>query len=120
MTTETVTFSRWDDVPSEQVTAMISRKIITGAREMVAQITLKKGCIVPMHSHESEQMTCVLKGALLFRVAGREITVRDNEVLYIPSGVPHEAVALEETFEMDVFSPIRQDWLDHTDDYFHR
>ncbi len=117
-TTQAVTFYRWEDVAEEQVTEMISRKLVTGEREMVAQITLKKGAIVPEHAHESEQISYVLKGALRFTIDGREITVRDNEVLHIPSGVPHAATAVEDTFEVDVFSPIRQDWLDHTDDYF--
>jgi quercetin dioxygenase-like cupin family protein len=120
MTMRTVRLYRWDDVAQEKVTEMISRKLVTGAREMVAQISLKKGCVVPEHSHESEQMTYVLRGALRFRIGGEEIVIRENEILHIPSGVPHEATALEETFELDLFSPIRQDWLDHTDDYFHR
>src|SRR5262249_49420428 len=81
---------------------------------------LKRGCLVPMHSHESEQMTYILQGALRFRIGGEEITVREGEVLHIPSWVEHQAEAIEDTFELDVFSPIRQDWLDHTDDYFHR
>ena len=98
---------------------MISRKIITGEREMVTQIYLKRGAIVPMHSHESEQMTYVLQGGLRFLINGEEITVREGEVLHIPSWVPHQAEAIDDTFEMDIFSPIRQDWLDGTDSYFH-
>ncbi len=117
---QTARFYRWDDVAEEKVTEMISRKLVTGEREMVAQITLKKGCVVPEHVHESEQITYVLKGALRFTIGGEEITVRGNEVLHIPSHVPHAATAVEDTFELDVFSPIRQDWLDHTDDYFRR
>ncbi len=113
-------FYRWDDVADEQVTPMLSRRIVAGEREMVAQISMKKGCYVPLHSHESEQISYVMKGALRFQIGGEEITVRANEILHIPSGVPHEATALEDTFEVDVFSPIRHDWLNHTDDYFHR
>jgi quercetin dioxygenase-like cupin family protein len=120
MTTETVTLSRWDEIEREKVTEMISRKIVTGAKEMLAQIYLKKGAIVPAHKHESEQMTYVLEGALKFVIAGEEITVREGEVLHIPSWVEHQAEALDDTFELDLFSPIRQDWLDKTDDYFHK
>lgn len=120
MPADTVRLIRWDDVPHEKVNEMLSRRLVTGERAMVAQITLKKNCIVPEHSHESEQITYVLRGALRFRIGGKEITVRDNEVLHIPSRVPHEAVAIEETFELDIFSPIRQDWLDKTDDYLRR
>jgi quercetin dioxygenase-like cupin family protein len=117
--TETVTLHRWDEIDLEKVTEMISRKIVTGTREMLAQIYLKKGAIVPAHSHESEQMTYVLQGALKFLIGGDEITVREGEVLHIPSWVEHQAEALDDTFELDVFSPIRQDWLDRTDGYFH-
>jgi quercetin dioxygenase-like cupin family protein len=114
-----VTLHAWDSVPLEKVTEMISRKIITGEREMMAHIHLKQGAIVPMHSHESEQLTYVFQGALKFLIHGEYITVREGEVLHIPSWVPHQAEALEDTFEMDVFSPIRHDWLDGTDTYFH-
>ena len=99
---------------------IVSRKIVTGEREMVAQIYLKKGGIVPMHNHESEQMSCVIRGALKFLIGGEEITVREWEVLHIPSWVEHQAEALDDTFELNLFAPIRQDWLDHTDAYFHR
>ncbi len=115
-----VQLSRWDEIELEKVTEMISRKIVTGAREMLAQIYLKKGALVPMHSHESEQITYVLQGALQFLIGGETIIVREGEVLTIPSWLEHQAEALEDTFELDLFSPIRQDWLDKTDDYFHR
>ena len=118
--TQTVRLHRWDEIALEKVTEMISRKIVTGEREMVAQVYLKKGALVPMHSHESEQITYVLQGALKFLINGEEITVREGEVLHIPSWVEHQAEALDDTFELDLFSPIRQDWLDHTDTYFHR
>ena len=117
MSTQAVRLHRWDEIALEKVTEMISRKIVTGDREMLAQIYLKKGALVPMHSHESEQMTYVLQGAMKFLVGGEEITLREGEVLHIPSRVPHQAEALEDTFELDIFTPIRQDWLDHTDDY---
>lgn len=110
---------RWDEIPLEKVTEMISRKVVTGEREMLAQIYLKKGCVVPMHSHESEQITYVLQGALRFLIGGEHVTVREGEVLVIPSWVEHQAEALDDTFELDVFSPIRQDWIDKTDTYFH-
>jgi len=107
----TVRVHRWDEIALEKITEMISQKIVTGEREMLAQIYLKRGALVPMHSHESEQMTYILQGALKVVVDGEEMTVREGEVLHIPSGVPHQAEALEDTFELDVFSPIRLDWL---------
>ncbi len=118
--TPAVRLHRWDEIALEKVTEMISRKFVTGQREMLAQVYLKKGALVPMHQHESEQMTYVLQGALRFLVNHEEITVREGEVLHIPSWVPHQAEALDDTFELDLFSPIRQDWLDKTDDYFQK
>ena len=115
-----VRLHRWDEIALEKVTEMLSRKIVAGDREMLVQSYIKRGCLVPVHAHASEQMTYVMQGALKFLVAGEEITVREGEVLHIPAGLEHQCEALEDTFELDVFSPIRQDWLDHTDDYFGR
>ena len=102
---------RWDEIALEKITEMVSQKIICGEREMMAQIYLKRGALVPMHTHESEQMTYVLQGSLRFLVDGEEVIVREGEVLHIPATVPHQAEALEDTFELDVFSPIRADWV---------
>ena len=106
---------RWDEIALEKVTEMISRKIVSGEREMLAQIYLKRGALVPMHAHDSEQMTYILQGALRFLIDGEEITVREGEVLQIPSQVPHQSEALEDTLELDVFSPIRGEWVDSAD-----
>jgi len=89
---------------------MLSRKVVAGDREMLVQSYVKRGCLVPTHAHESEQMTYVLQGALKFVVGGEEITVREGDVLHIPSGVAHQVEALEDTFELDVFSPGRSGW----------
>jgi quercetin dioxygenase-like cupin family protein len=117
MMPQAVRLYRWDEIALEKVTEMLSRKVVAGEREMLAQVYLKRGCLVPMHSHDSEQMTCVLQGALKFLIGRDEITVRDGEVLHIPSGVEHQAEALEDTLELDVFSPVRQDWLDRSDEF---
>jgi quercetin dioxygenase-like cupin family protein len=112
-----VRLHRWDEIALDKVTEMLSRKVVTGEREMLVQVYAKRGCLVPLHAHDSEQMTYVLQGALRFLVAGEEITVREGEVIHIPSGVLHQAEALEDTFELDVFSPIRQEWLTAPDDH---
>lgn len=115
-----VRFTRWDDVPRERVTDLLDRKLITGERIMLAHVFLKKGCIVPKHSHENEQFTYIIQGALRFWIGddgSEQIDVRSGEVLHLPSNVPHKAEALEDTLDMDVFSPPRQDWLDKTDAY---
>ena len=107
----TVRVHRWDEITLEKITEMMSQKIIAGEREMLAQIYLKRGALVPMHAHESEQMTYILQGALKVMVGGEELTVREGEVLHIPAWTPHQAEALEDTFELDVFSPVRHDWV---------
>ena len=118
-----VKFFRWSDMPKERVTDQISRRLVTGERMMLAHVYLDKGSIVPKHSHENEQLTYILEGALRFWIGEdeeEEVIVRAGEVLLIPSNVPHKALALEDTLDVDVFSPPRQDWLNHTDSYFHR
>ena len=111
-----ISLHRWDEIALEKVTEMISRKIVSGEREMMAQIYLKRGALVPIHTHESEQMTYILQGSLRFLVDGEEVIVREGEVLHIPSHVPHQAEALEDTLELDVFSPVRSEWMDATDE----
>jgi quercetin dioxygenase-like cupin family protein len=116
-----VEFFRWSDMPKERVTDQISRRLVTGERMMLAHVYLDKGSVVPKHSHENEQLTYILEGALHFWIGEdqkEEVIVRAGEVLLIPSNVPHRALALEDTLDVDVFSPPRQDWLNHTDSYF--
>ena len=118
-----VSFYRWDSIKKERVSDMLERRLITGDRMMLAHVYLKKGCIVPKHSHENEQLTYILEGALKFKIGedgAEEIVVSAGEVLLIPSNVPHMAEALEETLDVDVVSPPRQDWLDKKDDYLRR
>ncbi|HEX6693320.1 MAG TPA: cupin domain-containing protein [Longimicrobiales bacterium] len=118
----TCTYSRWEDVPLEPVTDLLSRKLITGDGIMLAHVFLKRGCVVPKHQHHNEQFTYIIEGALRFRLGedgSEEVTVRAGEVLHIPSNVWHEAEALEDTLDMDIFNPPRADWLNHTDTYFH-
>jgi quercetin dioxygenase-like cupin family protein len=110
-----ISLHRWDEIALEKVTEMISRKIVSGEREMLAQIYLKRGALVPIHAHDSEQMTYILQGSLRFLIDGEEIIVREGEVLHIPSRLPHQAEALEDTLELDVFSPVRTEWLDAAD-----
>jgi len=115
-----VTFYRWDDMPKESVSETLDRRLITGDRVMLTHVYLKKGSIVPRHSHENEQLTYILEGGLRFWIGPDEsevIEVRAGEVLHIPSFVQHKAEALEDTLDVDIFSPPREDWLNKTDDY---
>ena len=111
---------RWAELPAESMKGGITRQLITGDRMMIAHVRLKKGDEVPRHSHENEQITYILEGALQFHLGAngeREVIVRAGEVLVIPSYLPHSAVALEDTLDVDVFNPPRQDWLAGTDAY---
>jgi len=111
----------WKEMPKEPVTEVIDRRVITGERVMLAHVYLQKGSIVPMHQHENEQLTYILEGGLRFWIETEDadpIEVRAGQVLTIPPNVPHKAEALEDTCDVDVFSPPRQDWLDGTDTYF--
>src|SRR5436189_1545840 len=114
MAERNVTHYRWNDMPKEDVSDSLGRRLITGDRMMLAHVYLEKGCIVPRHSHENEQITYILEGALHFWIGENgeeEVVVRAGEVLVIPSNVPHKAEALEDTLDVDIFSPPRQDWL---------
>lgn len=121
-TTE-VTFHRWSEMDKERVTDQISRRLVTGQGMMLAHVYLEKGAVVPKHQHHNEQLTYILEGALRFWIGEhgeQTIDVRAGEVLHIPSNVWHKAEALEDTLDVDVFNPPRQDWLDGTDSYFHK
>ena len=101
----------WDRITLEKVTELISRKLIAGDRQLLAQVYLKRGALVPLHTHESEQMTYVLDGALMLRVSGEDGMAREGEVVAIPAGTPHQIEALADTFALDVFAAVPADWL---------
>jgi quercetin dioxygenase-like cupin family protein len=107
----------WKDVELEQLNPLLDRQMITGDKLMLSRVLLKKGCVVPEHSHENEQVTYILEGALKFWINGKEIVVHEGEVLCIPSNMPHKAEAVVDTVDLDVFYPPRQDWLNKTDSY---
>ena len=123
MSERNVTFYRWDDMPKEKVNETFDRRLVTGDRIMLAHVYLKKGSIVPRHSHENEQITYILEGGLRFWIGPDESQVIDvmaGEVLHIPSLVQHKAEALEDTLDVDIFSPPREDWLTKTDAYLRK
>jgi quercetin dioxygenase-like cupin family protein len=107
----------WKQVEREKLNPLIDREMLTGEKIMLARVLMKKGAHVPLHHHHNEQVTYILEGALKFAVDGKQIVVKAGEVLCIPPNMPHEAWALEDTVDLDVFDPPRQDWLDKTDDY---
>jgi quercetin dioxygenase-like cupin family protein len=107
----------WKNVELEHLNPFIDRQMIVGDKMMLARVLLKKGAHVPEHHHHNEQLTYILEGALKFKIDGKEIVVRSGEVLCIPPHMPHEAWALEDTVDLDVFMPPREDWLSKSDAY---
>jgi len=107
----------WSSVAIEDLNPLLQRHFVVGQDIMVARVLLKKGCIIPEHSHHNEQVTYILEGALKFWIDGKEIVVHAGEVLTIPPHMPHKAEALVDTVDLDVFHPPREDWINKTDQY---
>jgi quercetin dioxygenase-like cupin family protein len=107
----------WHTIPLEELNPLLQRQFVVGQEIMVARVLLKKGCIVPEHSHHNEQVTYILDGALKFWIDSKEIVVHAGEVLCIPANMPHKAEAMEDTVDLDVFTPPRADWINQTDKY---
>jgi quercetin dioxygenase-like cupin family protein len=107
----------WNQVERESLNDKIDREMVHGDKLMLARVFMKKGAHVPKHQHHNEQVTYILEGALKFAIDGKEIVVKAGEVLCIPSNMPHEAWAMEDTLDLDVFTPPREDWLNKSDDY---
>jgi len=110
----------WNDMPREELNPLLGRRFVTGEHAMLAQIYLAKDCVVPKHSHENEQITWVIEGRMRLKLGenGEQVVeLGPGDVLHIPPNVPHEALALEDTLDIDVFSPPRADWIDGTDSY---
>jgi quercetin dioxygenase-like cupin family protein len=122
--TDQLSHTNWDDIPIEQLNPLIGRQFLVGTNVMIARVLLKQGAVVPLHHHHNEQVTYILEGALKFilktEAGEKEITVRAGEVLCIPPHLPHEAHALEDTIDLDIFNPPRQDWIDRDDAYLRK
>jgi quercetin dioxygenase-like cupin family protein len=117
------TLYRWEEMPKEPLNPLLTRRLISTERMMLAHVYLEQGCIVPKHAHENEQLTYILEGKLRFWLGEDESEVIDvaaGEVLHLPSHLPHKAEALERTLDVDIFCPPRQDWLNQTDAYLRR
>jgi quercetin dioxygenase-like cupin family protein len=110
----------WSAVELEDLTPLLQRQLVVGGEIMVSRVLMKKGCIIPLHSHYNEQFSYILEGALKFWIDGKEIVVHAGEVLTIPRNMPHKAEALEDTVDLDIFHPPRADWINKTDQYLRR
>lgn len=113
-------YLRWGEVELETLNPLLQRQLIVGHNVMLTRVLLKKGCIIPEHSHVNEQLSYILEGVLKFWIDGREIVVHAGEVLTIPPNMPHKAEALEDTVDLDIFHPPRADWINKTDSYLRR
>lgn len=113
-------FIPWHTIPLEDLNPLLQRQFVVGQEIMLARVLLRKGCIVPQHSHHNEQLTYIVEGALKFWIDGQEIVVHAGEVLCIPSNMPHKAEAMEDTVDLDIFSPPRADWINKTDQYLRK
>ena len=107
----------WSSVELENLNPLLQRQMVVGGEIMVARVLMKKGCVIPLHSHHNEQFTYILEGALKFWIDGKEIVVNAGEVLTIPPNMPHKAEALTDCVDIDVFNPPRADWINNTDGY---
>jgi quercetin dioxygenase-like cupin family protein len=107
----------WSSVAIENLNPLLGRQLVVGQNIMLARVLLKKGCVVPEHSHPNEQVTYILEGALKFWIDGKEILIRSGETLTIPPNMPHKAEAVEDTVDLDVFYPPRADWMSGADSY---
>ncbi len=108
---------RWHAEPVDQLNALLGRQMIHTEGMTLARIILAQGCVVPSHQHANEQIATVLSGQLRFRVGDDEQVVGPGESVVIPSNVPHEVEALEDSVVMDVFAPVREDWVRGDDAY---
>ena len=111
---------RLENMPTEHLNPLLDRQFVSGQKGMLARLILRAGCVVPLHSHENEQITYILEGALKFTLQGKDIVVHAGEILIIPANVPHSAEALEDTVDLDLFCPPRADWIDGTDAYLRK
>jgi quercetin dioxygenase-like cupin family protein len=113
-------YLRWSEVELETLNPLLQRQLVVGHNVMLTRVLLKKGCIIPEHSHVNEQLSYILEGALKFWIDGREIVVHAGEVLTIPPNMPHKAEAMEDTVDLDIFHPPRADWINKTDSYLRK
>jgi quercetin dioxygenase-like cupin family protein len=111
---------RWTDVPTEQMNPDLARQVIHAQRVTIARLTLRQGAVVPRHSHNNEQITLLQEGRLRFVFDDREFTISAGEAMPIPPDAPHRVEALEDSVAIDVFSPVREDWIRGDDAYLRR
>ncbi|MFT3741549.1 MAG: cupin domain-containing protein [Gammaproteobacteria bacterium] len=112
-------FYNFDGMPIEQLSDKISRQYIYSGQSMLVKWIFKKGAVVPLHHHVNEQITWITEGSVRVYSQGKEYTVKAGEVIIFPPHVPHEFLALEDTIDIDFFTPVREDWITQSASYLH-
>lgn len=107
----------FEAVKKEKLSDKVTRQYVMGSKTMLVKWTLLKGAVIPLHFHPNEQITWITKGSVKVTSQGKEFIVKAGGVLIIPPYVPHEFVALEDTIDIDFFTPVREDWLNNTSSY---
>ena len=110
----------WNQVAEEQLAPQLSRQMVHGATMTVARLRIGKGFVVPTHSHPNEQITTIEQGAVVFVTPTERVTVRAGETLCVPPNVPHSVECLEDCVAIDIFSPVREDWIRGDDAYLRK
>ena len=113
----------WAAIPTEQVAPGMERKILSGDKMMIAKMKFKDGFLVPLHSHENEQITQVISGTIRFWFGENKdqiVDLHSGDMIVIPSNLPHAALMVGDVEEIDSWAPPRKDWLDGTDDYLRK
>jgi quercetin dioxygenase-like cupin family protein len=110
----------WKAVEVEKLSDKLTRQMISGDNATISQLVLKRGAVVPRHSHVNEQYSWIISGKLKFVFDDREIVLGAGEVLLIPANAPHSAIAEEDTVDVDIFAPRREDWIRKDDAYLRK
>ena len=108
---------RWHSEPVEELSPVVGRQLVHTENMTIARITLGAGAVVPRHDHVHEQVANVLEGRCRFVVGDEDQVVSAGESVFIASGVPHEVEALTDAVVLDVFAPVRDDWVRGEDAY---
>lgn len=106
----------WSEIPAEQVGEGIERQMVVGEKMMACRLRFAPFVVTPEHEHPHEQMTIVERGRVRFTVEGEERVASAGDVLHFPPGCWHGATILEEEAVLvDIFTPLREDFLAGSD-----
>ena len=108
-----------NELQNDEVSSAYLRKVAHGESLTIAKVEVAVGEVTQTHSHESEEVIFVLKGAWLFRLPDGDVIVRENQMVFIPPGVEHSSEVLEDTIALDICSKARPDWQAGIDKSLH-